>query len=187
MYKLLPQPPSETWARKFFDMAQNVSVWSKDRSTKVGAIIFNPETYAMLSVGYNGFPRGVRDEAKDVTMADALRNKPSDVDWRDRIVTMKAAVEARHERPLKYKWTVHSELNAILNCARHGICTDHMAIALQWYPCMQPCAGAIVQAGIELVVCTAPDFNHPRYGEEFKLTKELFDEVGMKVMYLEAR
>jgi dCMP deaminase len=180
--------PSTAWARKFFDLAQHISGWSKDRSTKVGAVIFNPDTHAILSVGYNGFPRGVRDDASDVT---PILVQPSMDTWKG-IFTDQVAIDSeiarigsRHERPLKYKWTVHAEENAILNCARHGIRTEGMAIALQWYPCMHPCACAIVQSGIETVICTRPDFNHPRFGEEFKLTHELFSEVKLNVVYLE--
>jgi dCMP deaminase len=40
-------------------MAQDVSLWSKDPSTKVGTIIADGKRFIML--GYNGFPEGVED------------------------------------------------------------------------------------------------------------------------------
>jgi len=49
------------WDRRFLDLADHVSQWSKDPSTKVGAVIVD-EKKRVVSVGYNGFPRGVVDD-----------------------------------------------------------------------------------------------------------------------------
>src|ERR1035438_9043887 len=105
------------WRERYIDAAKHFAGWSKD-STKVGAVIYNPYDHAIISVGYNGFPRGVNDNVPD-----------------------------RHCRPAKYKCTVHAEVNAICNAARHGINTMALGIALDWFPCAN-CAGAIIQAGI---------------------------------------
>lgn len=48
------------WHERFFDLAELVGSWSKDPSTKVGAVIIRPDR-TIASVGYNGFPRGVGD------------------------------------------------------------------------------------------------------------------------------
>jgi dCMP deaminase len=48
------------WHNRFFDLANLVGSWSKDPSTKVGAVIVRPDR-TIASVGYNGFPRGVED------------------------------------------------------------------------------------------------------------------------------
>lgn len=50
----------EKWDQRFFDLALHVSAWSKDPNTKVGAVIVN-DLKQVLSLGYNGFPRGVGD------------------------------------------------------------------------------------------------------------------------------
>ncbi len=63
--------------------------FSKDRSTKVGALILDPEDYAVLTQGYNGMPRGI-DES----------------------------LEERHTRPLKYAFFEHAERNALYNRMR---------------------------------------------------------------------
>lgn len=42
------------------DLAAHVAQWSKDPSTKVGAIIINDDKQ-VIGMGYNGFPRGVMD------------------------------------------------------------------------------------------------------------------------------
>lgn len=48
------------WDKRFLDLAHHIGEWSKDPSTKVGAVIVRPNR-TIASVGYNGFPRGVDD------------------------------------------------------------------------------------------------------------------------------
>ena len=71
------------WDLRFLEMARNAASWSKDPSTKVGAIIVDDDK-RVISVGYNGFPKGVRDD------------------------------ERLAERQEKYKIIVHAERNALL-------------------------------------------------------------------------
>lgn len=52
----------EKWDRRFLSLASEVSSWSQDPSTKVGSVIAT-EDYRILSLGFNGFPRGVKDTA----------------------------------------------------------------------------------------------------------------------------
>jgi dCMP deaminase len=74
----------ERLAQWAIDMARHVAKLSKDPSTKVGAVIFDPKR-RIVSAGYNGFARGVED-------------KPS------RLM----------DRETKLKLTLHAEKNAIL-------------------------------------------------------------------------
>ena len=48
------------WDNRFLELAKVVGSWSKDPSTQVGAVIVD-ENNRIVSVGYNGFPRGVED------------------------------------------------------------------------------------------------------------------------------
>jgi dCMP deaminase len=73
------------WNLRFLDMADFVANWSKDPSTKVGAVIVDSDK-RVVSVGYNGFPRGVNDDE-----------------------------ERYNDRPLKYKLVCHAERNALDN------------------------------------------------------------------------
>lgn len=50
---------STKWDRRFLELAKLVGSWSKDPSTKVGAVIADHNK--IVSVGYNGFPTGVQD------------------------------------------------------------------------------------------------------------------------------
>lgn len=108
-----------------------------------------------VSHGWNGFARGVDD------------NK-----------------EERHERPLKYKWSECAERNAVYNAARKGHATEGCKIYCTLHPCAA-CARAIIQAGITQVLTKEPDWNHERWGEDFKIAKEMFAEAGVTVKFLE--
>lgn len=66
------------------ELAKLVAGWSKDPSTKCGAVIVNADN-EIVSIGFNGLPRGVQDYP-----------------------------ERLHHRPLKYRMMVHAERNAIL-------------------------------------------------------------------------
>ena len=48
------------WDQRFLDLAHHISLWSKDPSTKVGAVAVS-DARAVLETGYNGIPRGVLD------------------------------------------------------------------------------------------------------------------------------
>ena len=47
------------WDKRFLSLAEHVSAWSKDPSTKAGAVITKGKF--VVSLGYNGFPAGVED------------------------------------------------------------------------------------------------------------------------------
>src|SRR5256885_2126996 len=51
------------WDQRFLDMACLVEGWSKDPSTKTGAVILDAQK-RVVSVGYNGFPAQVVDDAR---------------------------------------------------------------------------------------------------------------------------
>jgi deoxycytidylate deaminase len=59
------------WDKKYLSIAKEVSNWSKDVSTQVGAVIADSER-RIVAVGFNGFPKksptvpsGYRTEAKN--------------------------------------------------------------------------------------------------------------------------
>jgi dCMP deaminase len=61
------------WDLRFMQLADHIAQWSKDRSTKVGAVIVvdkNP-----VSMGYNGFPRGCNDDLEE------RHARPAKYDW----------------------------------------------------------------------------------------------------------
>ena len=53
----------DKWDYRFLDLARFISQWSKDDSTKVGAVITNGNR--IVSMGFNGLPSGIPDHWKD--------------------------------------------------------------------------------------------------------------------------
>lgn len=76
----------EKWDLRFLEMANQVATWSKDPSTKCGAVIVRPNL-SVVSVGFNGFPRTMPDNQ-----------------------------ELYDNREEKYSRIVHCEMNALLFC-----------------------------------------------------------------------
>ncbi len=54
---------TKKWDDRFLVLAKLIGSWSKDPSTQVGAVIVDDKN-RIVSVGYNGFPRGVEDSEK---------------------------------------------------------------------------------------------------------------------------
>ena len=73
------------WDERFLNLAEHVSQWSKDPRTKVGAVIVDQKK-RVISLGYNGFPRGVEDTP-----------------------------ERYDDRPTKHLFVAHAERNALDN------------------------------------------------------------------------
>jgi dCMP deaminase len=48
------------WVARYFSLAEHVARWSKDPSTKVGAVVVGADR-RMIALGYNGFPPGIAD------------------------------------------------------------------------------------------------------------------------------
>lgn len=112
-----------SWDEYFMGVALLSSRRSKDSTTQVGACIVNNEN-KILSVGYNGMPRGCNDD---------------DMPWE------------REGAPLetKYIYVCHAELNAILNNDSGSL--KGVRIYTTLFPCNE-CAKAIIQSGISEVV-----------------------------------
>lgn len=49
------------WDHRFLDLAEHIALWSKDPRTKVGCVVVDQKK-RVVSIGYNGFPRGVDDD-----------------------------------------------------------------------------------------------------------------------------
>jgi len=141
--------------RRFLPIAQAFAQMSKDTSTKVGAIVLGTN-FEVRSSGWNGAPRGSR-----------------------------ADVDERAERPEKYQWFSHAEMNAIAQAAMVGSPLNGCVMIITHAPCMI-CARLIVQAGIERVVCPKPTGEFAeRWAEDLTRMRRLFDECGVYLIELE--
>jgi dCMP deaminase len=72
------------WQTRFIKLAEFIADWSKDPSTKVGAIITDADN-RIISMGFNGLPKRVSDSSERLT-----------------------------NRDIKYRMIVHAEINAML-------------------------------------------------------------------------
>lgn len=142
------------WKRRMVGMATEIAQWSKDPSTKVGCVLVNPESLIVASAGYNGFPRGVREEL--MVEIDTFHGGTA-------LVKSEELDPVRWARPLKYQFVEHAERNAIYNAAREGKSTLGLWAFLNYRP--QPCADcarALIQAGIIHIL--GPDLPFPGAG-----------------------
>ncbi|MFI3172046.1 MAG: dCMP deaminase family protein [Eubacteriales bacterium] len=112
------------WDEYFMGVALLSGKRSKDPSTQVGCCIVS-EDNKILSMGYNGFPRGCSDDVFPWTR-----------DGEDPLET-------------KYVYSTHSELNAILNYGGGSLKGTKLYVSL--FPCNE-CAKAIIQSGIAEVI-----------------------------------
>lgn len=112
-----------SWDEYFMGVAILSGYRSKDPSTQVGACIVS-EDNKILSMGYNGLPRGCSDDEFP------WEREGSDLET-------------------KYPYVVHSELNAILNY--RGGSLEGAKIYVSLFPCNE-CAKAIIQSGIRTIV-----------------------------------
>ena len=105
------------WDLRFLSLAKHISTWSKDPSTKVGSVLVD-ENKRVVSMGYNGFPAQIRDDADDYL-----------------------------NRDLKLKKVVHAEANAIAKLAKSNESGNNSVAFITHAPCME-CAKLLVQSGI---------------------------------------
>tara|TARA_B100000579_G_scaffold352806_1_gene307313 strand:+ start:449 stop:895 length:447 start_codon:yes stop_codon:yes gene_type:complete len=112
----------DKWHKRYLKLAQEVASWSKDPSTKIGAVAIG-EKGQVLAQGYNGFPRDVNDTP-----------------------------ERYSNRELKYKYVVHAEQNLIYNATYNGVSLDGAVLYVVGLPICSECAKAIIQVGIRQVV-----------------------------------
>ena len=60
------------WNQRFIELAEHVATWSKDPSTKVGAVIVDFDK-RIISIGFNGYPKKILDD--DLHIRELKYNK----------------------------------------------------------------------------------------------------------------
>lgn len=90
----------------------------------------------------------------------------------------------RWQREEKKWWVNHAEMSAICSACRHGTSLDKSIAVVTMHPC-SACAKAMIQSGISKIITVAPNLEHPRWGEEFKVAQILFEEADIQVIYCE--
>ena len=136
-----------SWDEYFMGVAQLAGLRSKDPNTQVGACIVSPDN-KILSMGYNGLPLGCSDD---------------EFPWAREGETLET----------KYPFTVHSELNAILNY--RGGTLEGAKIYVTLFPCNE-CAKAIIQSGIRTLI-----YDSDKYADSDSVvaSKRMLDAAGV--------
>lgn len=112
---------SKKWFKRYLDIARNVALWSKDPNKKIGSIIVN-ENGNIVSQGYNGFPRNIKDD------------------------------DRYNDKNIKNIYVVHAEVNAILNALYNGASVKDCSIFISGLPPCHECTKIIIQSGIKNVI-----------------------------------
>ena len=105
----------------------------------------------IIATGYNGFPHNISD-----------------------------SFERYADREIKLAYTVHAEVNAILNAAKSGATTDSSTLYVTFPPCVN-CSSAVIQAGITRVVCPTLDSSPERWLDSLVKGRDLMEEAEVLV------
>ena len=145
-----------TWDEYFMGVAMLSGMRSKDPRSQVGCCIVD-DSHKILSVGYNGMPRGCSD---------------SEFPW---------GKDAELYIHNKYAYVVHAELNAILNF--RGGSLEGSTIYVTLFPCNE-CAKAIIQAGIKKVLYAKEYETRDRITDA---SRRMFDAAGVEYVQFKGR
>ena len=149
---------SGKWHNRFMEMAELVASWSKDTSTKVGAIVVGPDR-EIRSTGYNGVVRGVDDD-----------------------------IPERLERPTKYDFFEHAERNAVYNACLIGASLKGCVIYVTAMPCPDCARAIIQSGIKMVVTKKLPpiDKNTPKgtWRDKVIYSAQMFNEAGVECLFL---
>lgn len=138
------------WGDRYINLAKEISTWSKDPSTKVGAVVIG-NNGEVLSQGYNGFPRSIKDTPQRLK-----------------------------DREKKYNLVVHAEMNAIYNASLNGVSLKGSTLYVYGLPICNECAKGVIQVGIDKVIATRPADYNKEWDESIKDAKALFKEAEVE-------
>lgn len=145
-----------SWDEYFMGVSLMSAMRSKDPSTQVGACIVSDEN-KILSMGYNGFPRGCNDD---------------DFPWER---------SGDNQNDTKYPFVCHAELNAILNAGGKNLVGSRIYVAL--FPCNE-CAKAIIQSGIKEVIYISDKYANT---DGVKASKKMLNSAGVKLTQFDSK
>jgi dCMP deaminase len=112
----------------------------------------------IISTGYNGFPMGVNDDIPD-----------------------------RHEKPKKYHYVVHAEVNCLYLAARNGGCTNNCTIYTNVVSCVE-CTKGLINAGIKKLIyhkqCQEKleEFPKEQWQEQKEIVESMLNEAKIDLV-----
>ena len=149
-------PHITKWDRRFMDMAQMISTWSKDPSSKIGAVAVN-DARRILATGYNGFPRGIEDSE-----------------------------ERLNDREQKYPRIIHAEMNVLMNALYNGVSLKDSSLYVYGLPICSDCTKNVIQAGIKKVIVPYHTDAPQKWKDQWDNQSEpMLKEAGVQVGYID--
>ena len=142
------------WGNRYISLAKEISTWSKDPSRKIGAVAVG-EKGQILAQGYNGFPRGILDSA-----------------------------DRYNDRPTKYKYVVHAEMNVVYNATFNGVSLNGARLFVYGLPVCSECAKGIIQVGIKSVTVFSEDEVPEIWTNSWDTTQNMFKEAGVSALWI---
>lgn len=119
-----------SWKTTWFDLSDTISLRSKCSRRKVGAVIVEPDGKTLVSLGYNGAPRGFPEKFGESCATFCPR-----------------ACEDTPSSDYSSCVSVHAEVNAILRATRPlDGCSIYVNSAMCW-----DCAKIVANSGITSV------------------------------------
>lgn len=138
------------WDTRFMKLAREIASWSKDPSSKIGAVIVNDDR-RILATGYNGFPKGIEDTE-----------------------------ERLNDREQKYPRIMHAEMNALMHALHSGVSVKDATIYVYGLPVCPECTKSIISAGIKRIVISPDPYVYiTPWTEKWKnVSYQMIQEVG---------
>ena len=134
-------------------MCYLISMKSKNKRTRVGAVIVGPDN-EIRSSGYNGLPRGYAD--------------------------LKERYDDREHKSLTCN---HAEENSILHCAANGVSTKGCRLYVMWKPCARCAKAVIQAGIVEVIYHSFYPGNKPDKQRDWEYSVDvgvsMFKEVGV--------
>lgn len=144
---------NDKWDYRFMSIAEEISTWSKDPSSKIGAVIVNDDK-RILATGYNGFPKGIEDTE-----------------------------ERLNNREQKYPLIVHAEMNCLMNALYSGVSVRGATLYVYGLPVCAECTKSVIQSGINRVVVatdSSKDVPQKWVDQWNNLSKPMYIEAGIE-------
>lgn len=148
---------TDKWNYRFLALAEMIASWSKDPSTKTGAVVVGPDK-EIRATGYNGLVRGVADD-----------------------------IPERMVRPTKYDFFEHAERNAVYNACLTGTSLRGCTIFCTLTPCTDCARAIIQAGIKEVITYEYQiNDNDPKntWRDKLNYSAEMFKEAGVTYIAL---
>ena len=154
-----------SWDEYFLKIAGVISERSTCPKRRIGAVLVRDKR--ILATGHNG----------------SLKGSPHCDDVGCLIRYVYDEKGNKHDKCMR---TVHAELNALLQCAHHGVSTKDSVLYATFEPC-DACTKALINAGIKRIVVSKT--YEDEYGEASRaeLTRKWLSEAGIQLEKVKAQ